>query len=135
MANLRKIHSALKEFADKNHFSLAPLSSVGYLPLTIDGKHRIRIIPTPGGKLVIIGRLCPMPKKEPDQEKMINKVMGLSYVHAKKAEVFPALTPEQDSFNLQIIIESDIQLWVFEKKLGHFLHHFGIWRDYLNKRT
>lgn len=135
MPLLRQLHSALQEFATKNHFSLETLHSLGYLSLTVERKHHIRIIPLPGGNLVITSRLCRMPKTRSEQEKIIDQLLGLSYVHAKKAEVFPALTPEHDSFNLQILIPSDIKLWIFEKKLAHFLHHLGLWRDYLNKKS
>lgn len=130
---LRQIHPALQEFAQKNQLSLDTLSTDGEVTLAIDGKYRIRVIPISGGRLILIAKLGRIPREIAGEEQMINKTLGLSYLSAKNAEVYPALDPDQEMLTLQMIIPANIKIWTFEEKLEHFIHHFGIWRDYLNK--
>lgn len=135
MTTLRNVHLALQEFAYKNEITLDPLARVGHITLILDDAYRIHVIPTQGGGLVLSGRLCSMPEGLVEQEKVIDKVLNLAYVSARKAEVYPALEPDQESVTLQMLIAPHIKLWSFEKKLEHFTHQFGIWRDYLNKKN
>lgn len=135
MTTLRNVHLALQEFAQKHNIALEPLASVGHITLTVNDNYRIRLIPAKGGELVLSGRLCAMPDKAVEQEKVIDKVLNLAYLNARKAEVYPALEPDQESFTLQMIIPPQIKLWAFEKKLEHFTNQFSIWRNYLNKKN
>lgn len=135
MTTLRNVHLALQEFAQKNDLSLEPLATVGHITLTIDDIYRIHLIPAQGGELIVSGRLCALPNDALAQEKVIDHTLNLAYLSARKAEVYPAIEPDQDSLTLQMLIPAHVKLWTFEKKIAHFLYQFGIWRDYLTQKA
>lgn len=130
---LRQIHPALQTFAQKNQLSLDSLSTEGEVTLAIDGKYRIRVIPISGGRLILVAKLIRLPQETILQEQIVDKTLRLSYIGAKNADVYPAIDLDQEMLTLQMIIPAEIKIWTFEEKLEHFIHHFGIWRDYLNK--